>query len=156
MTNYKELCLIIFSIAFVIFLIYSKIKLELKRKNKKLYAKAKMYEIDRMSGSEFEKYLEALFYSKGYHSIVTQSSYDFGADLIMKNSSKIIVIQAKRYKGKVGAKAVMEVYSAQAYYKADEAYVFTNSYFTKQARELARATNVILCDRDSIIKFRNQ
>lgn len=51
---------------------------------------------------------------------------------------------------------MMEIYSAQAFYKADEAYVFTNSYFTKQANELAVATNVILCDRDALINLRNK
>ncbi|MCH4983755.1 restriction endonuclease [Macrococcus sp. PK] len=156
MNEYKEMIIFICFAVFILYLIISKIRLEIRRRNKRILANANMYEVDRMTGQEFENYLEALFYSKGYRSNVTQSSYDYGADLIMQNGNKKIVIQAKRYKGKVGVKSVMEIYSAQAFYKADEAYVFTNSYFTKQAKELANATNVILCDRDAIINLRNK
>lgn len=39
------------------------------------------------------------------------------------------------------------------YYKADEAWVVTNSYFTAQASKLAVAGNIRLIDRDELIEM---
>ncbi|RPJ98031.1 hypothetical protein FH5_03715 [Priestia endophytica] len=63
-----------------------------------------------------------------------------------------IVIQAKRYgsKNRVSLSAVQEIYKAQAYYKADEAWVITNSFFTKSERALGEACNVQLFDRKAL------
>jgi len=75
----------------------------------------------------------------------------------MKGKEKI-VIQAKRYGVKiwVSLSAVQEVYGAKAYYKANQAWVVTNSYFTKQAKELAAACDVTLVDRADLQKFINE
>ncbi|MEH7272628.1 restriction endonuclease, partial [Neobacillus vireti] len=80
-------------------------------------------------------------------------SGDFGADLLLKKDRKKIVVQAKRYSKDVGIKAVQEVMGARSYYKADEAWVVSNSYFTKAARELARNGNVALVNRDELIDY---
>ncbi|SFQ46272.1 restriction system protein [Priestia endophytica DSM 13796] len=113
----------------------------------KRLARSGIQYIDQMDGFQFETYLKALFQQLGYKAQVTPKSGDFGADLIMKGQQKI-VIQAKRYgsKNRVSLSAVQEVYGAQAYYKADEAWVITNSSFTKSARALAEACNVQLFD----------
>nr|WP_277949730.1 restriction endonuclease [Priestia endophytica] len=76
---------------------------------------------------------------------------NFGADLIMKGQQKV-VIQAKRYgrKNRVGISAIQEVYGARAYYKADEVWVITNSFFTKSTRALAEACDVQLFDRKAL------
>ena len=99
--------------------------------------------IDKMDGHQFEVYLKALFRELGYSPTVTKQSNDFGADLILKGKNRI-VIQAKRYgmKNRVGISAVQEIYAAQAYYKAHEGWVVTNSVYTRQAKELAEACNV--------------
>lgn len=141
---------------FIYYLIKQYIEKQKKHKRRKAFISSNMVAVDNMSGIDFEHYLEALFHKRGYHSIVTKGSHDFGADLIMKSDRKKIVIQAKRSKTKISVKAVMEIYAAKAYYRADEAYVFTNSYYTKSAKELAEATGVYLCDREDIIKMRNK
>ncbi|MFP7224791.1 restriction endonuclease [Priestia filamentosa] len=117
----------------------------------KRLARSGIQYIDQMDGFQFETYLKALFQQLGYKAQVTPKSGDFGADLIMKRQQKI-VIQAKRYgsKNRVSLSAVQEVYGAQAYYKADEAWVITNSSFTKSARALAEACNVQLFDRKAL------
>ncbi|MCU9601749.1 restriction endonuclease [Pallidibacillus thermolactis] len=121
-------------------------------------AKSGMKEIDRMDGLQFEVYLKALFREIGYRPLVTKSSHDFGADLIMKKHDKKIVIQAKRYsyRNKVGIEAVQQIYSAKAYYKADECWVITNSSFTKSAEKLASACNVKLIDRKKLVHLINK
>ncbi|NWO14609.1 restriction endonuclease [Virgibacillus sp.] len=111
-------------------------------------------DIDRMDGFQFEAYLKVLFKKLGYCPLVTQKSGDYGADVILKGKNKV-VIQAKRYgyKNRVSMDAVREVYAAQAFYQADEAWVITNSFYTKQAKELAKACGVKLLNRYELEQF---
>ncbi|PGC28810.1 restriction endonuclease [Bacillus pseudomycoides] len=114
----------------------------------KRMAKSGIHYIDKMDGFQFEVYLKALFRELGYRPEVTKRSCDYGVDVILKGRNRI-VIQAKRYgiKNRVGIRAVQEVYAGKGYYKADEAWIVTNSVFTKQAEELATACQVKLIDR---------
>ncbi|MEH7052197.1 restriction endonuclease [Bacillus pseudomycoides] len=114
----------------------------------KRMAKSGIRYIDKMDGFQFEVYLKALFRELGYRPEVTKRSCDYGVDVILKGRNRI-VIQAKRYgiKNRVGIRAVQEVYAGKAYYKADEAWIVTNSVFTKQAEELEKACQVKLIDR---------
>lgn len=121
-------------------------------KYNRLMHQSNIRDIDRMNGFEFEEYLKVLFKKLGYRPEVTRKSGDFGSDVVLKGKNKV-VIQAKRYNSKVGLKAVQEVYAAQAYYKSDEAWVLTNNYYTKQAKELAESCNVKLLDRTDLMKF---
>ena len=109
--------------------------------------------IDKMTGIEFENCLEYIFQRKGYHVDTTPVSNDYGADLILKKNGIITVVQAKRYKDKVGVKAVQEVYAAIPYYKASNAMVVTNSYFTTQAKNLAYTNHIQLIDRDKLTQL---
>ena len=110
-------------------------------------------EIDMMSGYEFENFLKKLFTCMGYTVEKTKMSGDQGADLIISKRGKRIVVQAKRYKGKVGNKAIQETVAAVNYYKADKGMVITNSYFTQAAVRLAKANNIELVDRDKLLKW---
>lgn len=110
-------------------------------------------EIDRMHWREFEIYLGALFTEHGYSAKVTQGSGDFGADVVLTEKGRRIVVQAKHYSRNVGIKAVQEINAAKDYYKAAEAWVVTNQDFTPQAYRLASATGVRLINRDELIKF---
>nr|WP_237049352.1 restriction endonuclease [Lentibacillus amyloliquefaciens] len=110
--------------------------------------KSGIKDIDRMQGYQFETYLQVLFKEMGYRPVVTQQSGDYGADVVLKGRNKI-VIQAKRYgyKHNVSMDAVREVFAAMFFYKADEAWVITNSFFTRQAKTLAKACGVTLLNR---------
>lgn len=123
--------------------------------NQKLL-KSGIIKVDQMKGSEFEKYLGVLFRKLGYETKVTQSSGDYGADLILKRNGKKIVVQAKRYKKNVGIKAVQEISSAKLHYNAHEAWVVTNSYYTSAAKELARSNQVKLFHREDLISWGNR
>lgn len=110
-------------------------------------------EIDKMSGRKFEEYLQILLKAKGYYAQLTPTSGDYGADLILSTKGKKIIVQAKRYKRNVGVKAVQEIASAKSYYKADECWVITNSFFTKQAKKLASSNKVRLIDRSQLTNW---
>jgi restriction system protein len=104
---------------------------------------------DKMSGTEFEQWLIASIRQAGIvDAKPTKRTGDQGADIIVRQG-RTIVIQAKCYQQSVGNAAVQEVHAARIHYAADEAWVVTNSTFTRSARELATSTGVRLVDRSS-------
>ncbi|ETI66343.1 restriction endonuclease [Neobacillus vireti] len=121
------------------------------KKRKERLRNSGIVDIDSMDGIQFEHYLKEVYLSKGYGAEVTSASGDYGADLVLTKAGKKIVVQAKRHSKDVGIKAVQEVIGARSYYAATEAWVVTNSYFTKAAKDLAQKSNVILVDRDELI-----
>ena len=134
------------------------IKLIKRAKNKKapfgdkeFYASLSIEKVDIMEGEEFERFLKRLFLYKGYLVSETARTGDFGADLILKKDGRITVVQAKRYSGNVGAKALQEIYSARHHYKADYMMVVTNAHFTKQACVMATEQQIELIDREELI-----
>lgn len=108
-------------------------------------------EVDTMDGFQFEHFLVALFKSHNYSATKTPDSGDYGADIVISKDGKKIVVQAKRYKNNVGIQAVQEVLGGLSYYKADEAWVVTNSGYTKAAKTLAEESNVRLLDRNELV-----
>lgn len=118
----------------------------------KRLAESGINDIDKMDGKTFEKYLEVLFRKLGYKVERTRYIGDYGADLVTAKNGIKTIIQAKRYKKKVGVKAIQEAVAAKGYYECQEAMVVTNSVYTKQAIELARANGVKLWDRNHLVK----
>ena len=110
-------------------------------------ARAGFPQIDAMTGVRFEEWLANFFRARGYAVRLTPRTGDYGVDLEMRRDGEFTVVQAKCWKGNVGLKAVQEVFSGKALYKADAALVVTNSYFTYEARRLAKSTGVALWDR---------
>ena len=115
-------------------------------------ARSGISDIDRMDGKTFENYLKVFFEKLGYKVERTQYIGDYGADLVTTNNGVKMVIQAKRYKNKVGIKAVQEAVASKGYYNCDKAMVVTNSYFTNQAKTLASRNKVELWDRKILVK----
>ena len=140
-------------VIFLTILLASFLVYKMKRARiRKRYMNSGIYQVDKMSGEEFERYLKCHFEKLGYRVELTPKSHDYGADLIMRKDGERIVIQAKRYKESVGIKAVQEILGALQYYKADKGYVVTNSKsFTKSAIDLARNTSIVLWSRKDII-----
>jgi hypothetical protein len=99
-----------------------------------------------LSGVEFETYVAKILRSRGYDVQGTPTTGDQGADLIAKKDGRTIIVQAKRYQGTVGNKAVQEVISAVRFYGGDEGWVVTTSSFTPSAVALAQKANVKLID----------
>lgn len=115
-------------------------------------SRAGMFEIDRMSGHDFEAKLALMFRSLGYRAeIVGSNGGDYGGDLVVSKDGTRTVVQAKCWKKNVGVKAIQEAVAAKAMYRAEEAMVVTNSRFTKQAHELARKNRVKLWGRDELV-----
>lgn len=135
--------------ALIVVVALGKLAYQLWEKQK--LAKSGIAEIDHMSGKIFEKYLEVLFEKLGYRVERTRYIGDYGADLVTAKDGVKTVIQAKRYKGKAGVKAIQEAVAAKGYYDCSKAMVVTNSFFTQQAIELARRNQVELWDRNKLV-----
>jgi restriction system protein len=94
-----------------------------------------------------------LFQNLGYAAEQLPTSKDFGADLILVTGDKRIAVQAKRYKGNVGNRAVQMILGAKRYYDCDEAWIVSNSFYTKAAIQMAVKTDVRLYDRNGLLQF---
>lgn len=114
--------------------------------------KANIHEIDKMSGTMFERYLEQFFKRQGWQVKRTGGKSDYGADLILSSTTKKVVIQVKRWKKNVGYEAIQQAYTSKDFYGCAEAWVVTNSDFTEQARDGAKRLGVKLWDREVLIE----
>lgn len=127
--------------------------LKLAWKKRKLI-KSKIRRIDKMDGLEFEEYLIQYFRPIGYRAEGTKKSGDYGVDIILTKAHNKIIVQAKHKEYKnVGIKAVQEVVGALRYYEAPLGLVVTNSFFTANAKALAKSNGIILWDREVITNF---
>ncbi|MEK0179738.1 restriction endonuclease [Microcoleus anatoxicus] len=124
-----------------------------EEESRKRLSDSGIWEVDLMTGKEFENFLAIHFRNFGYSVTLTQHSQDYGADLILYKDGSKTVAQAKRSKNPVGIKAVQEVAGAVRHYKANKARVITNNRFTKNAYNLAKSNNVELWDRKKLIEF---
>ena len=154
------LAFVIISIMLVapFYLLYIIIDLIIQNVKNKSFVNSNMNMIDSMTGERFEDYVAKVILPLfGYTNIsTTKHSGDFGADILADCSTGRIAIQCKRFKGNVGVDAIQEVVSSKSYYGCNEAAVFTNSYFTKAAIKLANVNNVILSNRDDLLRYLNQ
>ena len=110
-------------------------------------------EIDLMTGKEFEQYISLCCRKIGYLAELTPDSQDYGADIILYKNHIKTIVQTKRWKNKVGVKAIQETIAAKQYYKAERGMVITNSFFTKNAINLAESTSIVIWNRDKLIDF---
>lgn len=124
-----------------------------KNHKRRIFLQSGIYQVDKMSGEQFELFVLAHFKNLGYKGETTPRTNDYGADLILKNEGERIVVQAKRWNEKVGIKAIQEVIGAVKYYKAQKAIVIANNWFTKNAKELAASNGVELWDRGKLISI---
>ena len=110
--------------------------------------------IDQLSGFEFELLIQKLLIKSGYHSVkITQASGDYGIDLLAKKNQVSYGFQCKRYQKNIGVSAIQQAYGGISYYHLDRAIVITNSYFTEAAYQLAAVNDILLIDRQKLLKM---
>ena len=101
----------------------------------------------KLDGPEFEAYVALILQDNGFRNVeITKGSGDQGADILADRNGKSYAIQCKNYEGAVGNFAVQEAYAGAQFYGCDEAAVICPGEFTRGAKELARATGVLLWD----------
>jgi hypothetical protein len=114
------------------------------------------YDLDSMSGYDFEGFLKRLFVKMGYQVEQTKLSGDQGADLVITKFGEKTVVQAKRHSNKITNKAIQEAVAAINFYKADKGLVVATREFTKSAIKLAQANDVELIGLGELICLINK
>lgn len=111
-------------------------------------------EFSKLSGIDFEIYLMNLLKQTNFKKVSgTKQSGDQGADILFEYGEIKGIIQAKRWAGKVGNKAIQETLSAKLFYERDIGFVITSSSFSKSARELALKLGIVLIEGSEIGKI---
>lgn len=128
------------------------------QKMDKVYGAYSIAKVDKMSGQEFELFVEKLFRVLEKDKILktefTPTTGDQGCDLIIHyRDGARLGIQCKRYTGTVDNKAVQNIVTSKAMYGLTLMMVFTNNHYTLGAKEAARSNRVELVDRDHLIKM---
>jgi restriction endonuclease Mrr len=126
------------------------------------YAKVKNL---RKRGDLFEFAVKRIFTLEGFKAntvgelkasgAVRTEGVDQGCDVVATLDGIVYAIQCKHTtpKGKIGNYAVQEVLASLAIYSAHKGIVITNGFYTPSAKELAKANNVILIDRNELKKL---
>ncbi|MBR5479800.1 MAG: restriction endonuclease [Clostridia bacterium] len=110
--------------------------------------------VDCMDGHEFEYFCAELLQKNGFYDVsVTKGSGDQGVDVLATKGGIKYAIQCKNYFSSLGNTPIQEVNAGKIFYNCHVGVVMTNSYFTQGAIELAKATNVLLWDRDMLQKI---
>ena len=148
--------IIVCILKFILWTLKGTFKAIIKSTKRRRYLRSPLSKIDRMKGNEFEQFLAAYFESEGYKVTVTGGTGDYGADLIIKRGGVKTAVQAKRYRNSVGVAAVQQVLGAKGHYHTKNCMVATNSYFTKEAKILARENGVKLWDRNDLLKLKRR
>jgi restriction system protein len=112
----------------------------------------RLYEI---SEAEFEQLMTYYFRRRGYAVEPTPASGNRGADLLIVESDRHIAVRLKRQGVPVGNKVVQEALSGRAFYGAYEAWVITNSTFTRTAHNDARVAGVRLIEGNELSEWLN-
>lgn len=111
-------------------------------------------QLDMMEGHEFEYAVAELLQYNGWKDVeVTQSSGDYGIDILARRMNTKYAIQCKRYSKPVGNSAVQQAAAGVDFYHCDTAAVITNNTFTKQAETMANAIGVRLWGREFLIQL---
>lgn len=109
---------------------------------------------DNFEGLEFENWCANLLRKNGFYNVeVTKASGDQGVDILAEKNEIKYAIQCKCYSSDLGNSPVQEVHAGKSMYNCHVGAVMTNRYFTSGAKELAKATGVLLWDRDKLLQM---
>jgi hypothetical protein len=118
--------------------------------------------LENLHWRQFEKLIADILESNGYEIDLMQGTKDGGIDVIAFQESYHFgkhkyLLQAKRYKNKIGVDIIREVLFCHDHYGATKSCLATTSNFTKGARDLATEErykwNLELKNHDAIYKW---
>jgi restriction system protein len=110
--------------------------------------------LDSIPPGKFEHLISQLFQSMGYRVLQVGGTGDEGVDLVCKDvGNNEIIVQCKRYKGKVGAPTVRDFYGALIHRRALKGYIVTTGEFTETALKWVAGTPIELIDRTRLAEL---
>jgi len=117
-------------------------------------------DIDKFSGKEFEVFLFEYFKITGCNPRLTNDTDDKGVDLMIdtltpKGKKLKVGIQAKRWKGSIGAVEVRKMLDGKDHYNLDQLWIVSTSKLTSSATTTAKNHNIEVLNRDVVIDLLN-
>jgi len=117
-------------------------------------------DIDKFSGKEFEVFLFEYFKITGGNPRLTNDTDDKGVDLMIdilnqKGEKLKVGIQAKRWKGTIGAIEVRKMLDGKDHYNLDQLWIVSTSKLTSSATTTAKNHNIEVLNRDVVIELIN-
>lgn len=113
--------------------------------------KSPMELVDTMEGHSFEYYCAGILSKNGFTNVeVTKGSGDQGIDILAEKDDIKYAIQCKCYSSDLGNKPVQEAFAGKSIYNCQIAAVLTNRFFTQGGIDAAKATGVLLWDRNKL------
>ena len=113
--------------------------------------------VSEMSGTEFERFVGKLYTRLAYSVSLTPGGADQGVDMILCKDGRKIAVQAKRWAGPVGNRAVQEAIAGKLYYGCSHALIITTSTFSNSAVALAaKDPTISLVDGNALSKLCQQ
>jgi len=109
-----------------------------------------------LSPYEFEDAIAMLFKSQGYRNVKkTPSSRDYGADIIMEDKKTKYVVEVKKYakNNLVGRPLLQKLQGASDYYRATGMKFVTLGYYSNEAVNYAKKSNIHLIDGDELVSM---
>lgn len=123
---------------------------EEERKQREAFAESIGFDIDKLSGIEFENVCQVLVEKMGFTTQTTKASGDGGIDLIAYNHQPLLsgkyIIQCKRYAGSVGEPIIRDLYGVIMSERANKGILMTTGHFTKSAISFAEGKPIELID----------
>lgn len=107
--------------------------------------------LDGSDAQELEQLVARLFQKAGYTVEATPRTEDRGVDLIIEKDRVSAAVRVKKFKGRVGEKAVREAMETKKRHGCARAIVATTGEFTDSATFLAIENRVELMDRKGIL-----
>jgi restriction system protein len=111
--------------------------------------------LNEISEAEFEQLMTYYFRRQGYTVDPTSASGNRGANLLIIANDRHIAVRLKQQGVPVGNRVVQEALSGRAFYGAYEAWIITNSTFTRAARNEARVAGVRLIEGNELSEWLN-
>ncbi len=113
--------------------------------------------LDSIPPTKFENLTSQLFQSMGYRVLQVGGAGDEGVDLVCKDTdNNEIIVQCKRYKGKVGISTIRDFYGALVHRHALKGYIVTSGEFTEPAIRWAADKPIELISRTRLAELLDQ
>ena len=112
-------------------------------------------DLQRLSGSDFERLIASLFTKDGYTASRRGGSGDEGIDLVLEMGTAKDVVQCKRWKADIGSPVIREFYGSMMHAGARHGFVITTALFTQSAREFVIGKPITLIDAQHLLGWIN-
>jgi len=111
--------------------------------------------LETITPTDFEKVVGQAFEKSGYKVKRTGGPGDQGIDLVCEHllRNEKLIVQCKRYNGKVGVEVVRDFYGTLINSKLEKGFIVTTGEFTSGAKNWAEGKGINLIDGTELINF---